>query len=138
MIDPTGAVITEIRGGTLMSMLTDRVRGFEPAPEDLQPPGNYKRFVVVVGIDVPPDPRLPITDAHFVARCYGTTPQDAFLVYSGVVDAIHGEGPRVKNSGLGIYQSFIETGGTTEKDPDTQQPYVTATIHLVATTQAVA
>lgn len=144
MIDPTGALIVEIRDYLDDNSITDRVRGFEPAGSDIEDggdqrgPGSYVRFVVVVGLDVPPDIDLPITDARYAVRCYGTTPHDAFLVYAGVVAAIHRIGPRVKTNGLAIYQSFMESGGTPEKDPDTQQPLVVGIIHLIATTQEVA
>jgi hypothetical protein len=43
----------------------------------------------------------------------------------------------VKSSGLGIYQSWVETGGAADQDPDTKQPLVSGTIRLIATTQVV-
>jgi hypothetical protein len=136
MIDPTGALIVELRDYLGDAGITDKVRGFEPAPGDATKP--YQRFVVIVALDVPPDGRLPITDARYAFRCYGTSPQDAFAVYVGLCEAIHAIGPRVKTSGLGIYNSWVEVGGTAERDPDTKQPLVSGTIHLIATTQAVA
>jgi hypothetical protein len=92
---------------------------------------------VIVALSVPPHPMLPTMDATYAARCYGTTPQDAFLVWRYVTDAIHRIGPRVKTSGLGIYRSWM-TDGTPDKDPDTQQPFMNGVIRLLATTQAVA
>lgn len=150
MLDPTGALIVEIRDALEDAGVTDRVRSPEPAPDvidaagtvtargDARGPKDYIRFVVIVPLEVPPHPQLPITDARYIARCYGTDPHDAFLVYAALCDAIHAVGPRVKASGLGIYRSWIETGGTSDRDPDTLQPLITATIRLLATTQAVA
>lgn len=138
MIDPTGSLVVEIRESLDDAGITDRVRGFEPQEDDVKGAGHYVRFVVIGALDVPPDPRIPITDARYWFRAYGTTPHDAFVVYAALVEAVHAIGPRVKTSGLGIYQSLVETGGTAEKDPVTQQPLVSGTIHLTATTQAVA
>lgn len=149
MLDLTGALMLEIRDYLDAASITDRVRSPKPAPApknaagevtgpgDAREAGHYVPFVVIVPLDVPPDPRLPITDARYGLRCYGTDPRNAFAVYAGVVSALHGVGPRVKSSGLGIYQSFIE-GGTADEDPVTSQPVITGTIHLLATTQAVA
>jgi hypothetical protein len=135
MIDPTGALVIEVRDSLRDAGITDRVRGYEPAPGDSVKP--YRRFVVISSLDVPPDPLLPITDARYSFRCYGTTAQDAWAVYIGLVEAVHHTGPRVKSSGLGIYQSWVETGGAADQDPDTKQPLVSGTIHLIATTQVV-
>jgi hypothetical protein len=73
MIDPTGALVIEVRDSLRAAGITDRVRGYEPAPGDSAKP--YRRFVVISSLDVPPDPLLPITDARYSFRCYGTTAQ---------------------------------------------------------------
>lgn len=149
MLDPTGAFIRELQDDTDLDELVDgHVHGFEPGPEvtrngvvthpaDAQPSGKYRRFVVVVPLGVPPEPRTPVTFATYAARCYGVTPQDASRVYGALVKAIHNIGPRLKESGLGIYQTLVISGGEQLKDPDTDQPYVLATIRLVATTHLV-
>jgi hypothetical protein len=137
MTDPTGALLVEIRDELVAAGITNRVRAGEPAPGDEQSPGSYVRFVVLVALSLPPDPMLPTMDATYAARCYGTTPQDAVLVWRYVTDAVHRIGPRVKTSGLGIYRSWM-TDGTPDKDPDTQQPFMNGVIRLLATTQAVA
>jgi hypothetical protein len=119
---------------------TPRVRGFEPAPGDAQA-GNdqapYKAFVVLVQLDAPRLPRVPVQRPRIAARCYGRTHAEAAALRWAVSNAIHMIGPRVHANGLGIYLSKDESGGEQEKDPDTSQPYQTLFIDLFATTQAV-
>lgn len=145
ILDPLGSLLVEIRDDIDVDALVDgRVRGFEPAPGDAawttDADGRRRfahAFVVLVTLDAPPHPRIPVTSATYAARCYGTTAQNAWAVYAAVVKAIHMVGPRVKSNGLGIYWTTVVSGGEQEKDPDTQQPLVTATISLIGTTQAV-
>ena len=137
MLDPMGTVIVRLRDA-LAADYTDRVRGMEPGPGDVQPAGSYRRFVVLVMLDDPPDPFLPIQRARIGFRCYGTDPHDAAVLYGATVQALHDIGPEIASSGLGIYKLKVETGGTADKDPDTQQPVVTGVLSLIATAQAVA
>jgi hypothetical protein len=150
-LDPMGPFLTEVRSDVdMVSLVSGRVRGFEPAPDkrnaagqiteagDVQPRGKYKAFVVVVALDVPPHPRLPVTFATYGVRCYGATPQNAWAVWGAFVKATHRLNPRLKSSGIGFYQSLVLSGGEQEKDPDTGQPVVTGAVRLIATTQAVA
>jgi hypothetical protein len=115
-----------------------RVRGFEPAPSDVQGPGSYRAFVVVVQLDAPRLGRLPVQRPRLAVRCYGRTPQEAAALRWACSGAIHNTGPRVHSNGLGIYQSLDETGGEQEKDPDTQQPFQVFIVDSLATTQVVA
>lgn len=152
MLDPLGSLLVEIRDDDDVDALVDeRVRGFEPAPDILNPttgavirqgdargPKEYIPFIVLVTLSAPPEPRVPVTFATYGARCYGVTPQGAWAVYAALVKAIHNIGTRVKANGLGIYQTLVISGGEQDKDPDTKQPVVLATIQLIATTQAVA
>jgi hypothetical protein len=80
---------------------------------------------------------VPITFAEYGIRCYGATPQNAFAVWGAVVKALHQVGPRTKSNGLLIYKSIVLTGGTQDRDPDTQQPVVTGSIRLTASLQSV-
>jgi hypothetical protein len=80
---------------------------------------------------------LPIMDATFAARCYGTTPQDAVPRLALRHRRRPPHRPTSQDVGLGIYRSWM-TDGTPDKDPDTQQPFVNGVIRLLATTQAVA
>lgn len=138
-LDPLGSLIVEIRSDVEVDALVDgRVRGFEPAPGDAKPSGSYQGFIVIVALGVPPDPQLPVTFATYAIRCYGATPQAAWAVWGAVVSAVHETGPRLKANGLGIYKTIVVDGGEQGKDPDTQQPVVTGTVRLIATTQAVA
>ena len=138
LLDPFGSFITELKADVdLISLVSDRIRGNEPGPGDVQPAGSYRAFIVLETLVAVPDPDLPVTFAQYGARCYGTTFQGAWAVYGALVKATHRVGPRLKVSGLGIYQTLITGGGGEEKDPDTKQPYVNATITLIATAQAV-
>jgi hypothetical protein len=53
------------------------------------------------------------------------------------VKALHQVGPRTKSNGLLVYKSIVLTGGTQDRDPDTQQPVVTGSIRLTASLQSV-
>jgi hypothetical protein len=152
MVDPMGSLIVEIRDDFDVDDLVDRrVRGGEPAPQildettgevlaegDARGPGEYIPFIVLTTLSAPPEPRVPLTFATYGARSYGVTPQNAWAVYGALVKAIHNIGPRLRASGVGIYNTLVISGGEQDKDPDTKQPVVTATIRLVAATQAVA
>lgn len=140
MLDPLGKLLTELRDDDAVDTLVDgRVRGFEPAPGDAKPAGSYQAFVVISALDAIRENRSPTARWVYGVRCYGTTPQNAMAVYMACSDAIHHIGPRLRASdGLGIYISHDLSGGSAERDPDTQQPYVTFTVELLATTVAVA
>ena len=136
--DPMGTLILEARNdGDVAALVGTRVRGFEPADGDALGPGHYQAFVVLSALDVPPHPRLPITDATYAIAAYGSTPQNAWAVWAALVKAWHAVGPRIGSSHLGIYRSWIASGGTQDKDPDTQQPLVRGVLRLIATAQAV-
>lgn len=138
MVPFLGPLIVELRTDPDLRVLVGtRVRGQEPAAGDVQPKGSWQRFVVLVILDAPPHPSLPITFAEVAVRCYGADPTDAWNVWAALVKAVHAVGPRVKASGLGIYRSAVLTGGTQDTDPDTNQPLVTGTIQVIATAQAV-
>lgn len=138
-LDPLGSLLVEIRDDMdVDELVSGRVRGFEPAPGDAQQVGQFRAFIVLVTLSAPPAFGLPITFATYGVRCYGVTPQGAWAVWGAVVKALHKIGPRIKTSGLGIYQTLVISGGEQEKDPDTKQPVTMGTIRLIATTQAVA
>ena len=145
IIDPMGSLIAEAKADPdLGALVSDRVRGFEPKGKtdtyegDALGPGSYKSFVVISALSVPPHTRVPITFAEYTVRCYGVTAQGAWEVWAAFVKAFHMTGERVKGNGLGIYQTYILTGGSQDKDPDTDQPVVTGTMRVTTTTVAVA
>lgn len=140
MLDPLGAILTELRDdGAVDALVQGRVRGGEPAPNDGAKP--FKRFIVLTRLDAVPFRTLNdmvVQDVQLGFRCYGSTYQDAAQLTGAVIDALHLVGPRLKASGLGIYITRITGGGSATKDPDTGQPYETGVISLFATTQVVA
>lgn len=150
MVDPMGGLLADIRGDSHVDNLVDgRVRGFEPKgvtrnsagnityEGDALGPGAYKAFVVVSALDVPPHPTVPITFATYGVRCYGVTAQGAWTVWAAIVKALHNVGNRTSGS-LRIYKTFVISGGEQDKDPRTQQPVVTGTIELIASTYVAA
>ena len=140
-MDVLPKLLTEIRDDDAVAAIVGtRVRGFEPAPGDAKQGTTqdpYQAFVVLVQLDAPRLRRVPVQRATVAARCYGRTPAEAAALRWAVSNAIHLPGARVHANGLGIYQSFDETGGEQEKDPDTAQPLQTLVISALATTQAV-
>ena len=136
-LDPMGSLILELRADFDVATIVGlRVRGWKPEPGDIQDAKHYRAFIVLAALDVPPEPRAPITFATYSATCYAATPQAAWALWGTVVRAMHRRGPRVKTNGLGIWQTLCE-GGDQDEDPDTKQPCVRGTIFLVATTQPV-
>lgn len=147
MKGPLGALIIELRAADLASK---RVRGFDPhgggedddgnvLPGDLRGPGEYQRVVVlsVLGYSRWRRGRMPLQRVRVGARCYGVTPQDASALYGELSDLIDNRGPRLSAAGVAIYQSLDEVGGQAEADPDTDQPYTSGVIELLAGTDMV-
>lgn len=138
LMDPMGALITELRAdGDLASLVGTRVRGGELAPGDAAGAGHYQAFVLLTGAPAPMA-RVPVSRSNYGVRCYGATYQNATAVWGAVVKALHYVGPRVKNSGLGIYITRLDETAEPAKDPDTGQPYIEGTIRIIATAQAIA
>lgn len=123
MTDPIGRIITELRDDSGVSAITTRIRGGEAAPGDALGPGKYVPFVVLVHLGATRDRSLPVQQARILARCYGTTYQNAAELAGAVSDALHAKGPRISGSGVGIYASFDDVGQGASADPDTGQPH---------------
>lgn len=133
MIDPIGAIITELRTANIASK---RVRGGEPAPGDAKPAGSFQRFVVLTRLGAPRLHRTPLQTVRVAVRAYAATYQDAAALYGEISDLLDNAGTRVSASDIPIYQTLDDTGGSAEKDPDTGQPYETGVIEVYAGTQA--
>lgn len=138
MLDPVGALVSELRADVDLDLLTDgRVSAGEAKEGYALGPGRYQAFVVITGA-VGPHPSAPISTGTLGVRCYGSTYQNAGAVWGAVVKALHKVGPRVKVSGLGIYRTALLPDAAQSKDPDTGQPYIDGTISIIATAQALA
>lgn len=137
MIDAFGAVLGELRDDVTVTVITDRIRGHRPGPDDAKGPTEYVPFVLLTDLGGPPMRRVPIQNALIGLRCYGVTPQGAKALYVACSNALHDVGPRIHGSVL-IYDSADGTGGDEGADPDTKQPYVEGTIQLVVAALAVA
>jgi hypothetical protein len=142
--DPMGKLLIELRDDPGVAAIvganpstTARVRIGEPAPGDGQGPGSYRAFVVLVNEGGIRFKRLPVQRPRVIARCYGRSFQEAAALAVAVSNAQHYRRSRVHNNGLGIYASWDDAGGEQDRDPNTQQPFVTVFLDLLATTQAV-
>ena len=140
--NPIGKVIIELRDdGDVHDLVDERVSGQEPAPgwADYDESTGYAHAFIVVSILAgPPEPRLPVWRPRLSVACYGRSHQEAMAVSAAARAALHNAGPRVHGNGLGIYNSFDDTGPEAEKDPDTGQPRAIFVMDLIATTLAVA
>ena len=121
--DPTGRLLTEIRGDPAVAAITTRIRGGEPAPGDALGAGSYQPFVVLVRLARTRLRWAPVQAVRYAARCYGATYQGAAELAGAVADAVHAKGHRINAAGLSIFGSFDDGGGGAMADPDTGQPY---------------
>ena len=135
MIDPLGALLTEIRDDPAVAALTTNVRGGEPAPGDAAVP--FGRFVVLVRLGTQRAKRVPVQEVRIAVRCYGSTYRDAAALYGVVSDAIHNVGPRIGATGVLIHRSFDDIGMGADQDPDTGQPHEDGVLSLFTATQIV-
>jgi hypothetical protein len=142
MIDILGKLLIELRDDDDFALWHDgRVRGEEPAPGDAKGPGEYVRFAVITTLATPRERRVPVQRPTYAVNVFGTSPKDAMAGYVLASDAIHRAGVRMAGTGtnrVGIWDSFDDSGGTPERDPQTGQPFVTFVVHLIATDQSVA
>ncbi len=142
MIDPLGKVLIELRDDLAFSLWHEgRVRGEEAAPGDARGPGEYQRFVVIATLATPRERRVPIQRSTYAVNVFGISPKDAMAGYVLASDVIHRAGVRMAGTGanrIGIWNSFDDSGGTAERDPQTGQPFVTFVVSLIATDQSVA
>jgi hypothetical protein len=135
MIDPTGALVQELRTAGLAS---GRVYAGEVPPGAAKSPPAYQRFIVLVRLPAMRFHRTPLQEVRYVATCYGATYQDAQALYDELSDAIDNLGPRVGASSVPIYQSLDEGADQPASDPGTGQPFTPGTIALWVGTEALA
>lgn len=132
-MDPIVDLINELVADPAVS--TDRIRRGDPARDDAQPAGSYRKFVVLVRLPAERRPRVPVQRMTVIARCYAATRAEATQLAGEVAAAIHNRGPRI-GAAL-IFRSFAPSDGGEERDPDTGQPLVNLTLTLHAATVAV-
>ena len=126
-----GTLIAELRTAGIASK---RVRGGEPAPGDVQPAGSFQRFVVLSILGYLRLHRTPLATWRIGVRSYAPTFQDAAALYGEISDALDNIGPRLSTSGVAIYQSLDDTGGSASADPTTSQPYMDGVLEVIAGT----
>lgn len=146
MWDPVGRLITELRDDAAVAAIVGanpstgdiRVRSPKPGPGDAQGAGNYRAFIVIATLATPRHQSVPMQRARHVVRCYGRDNEEAARLYVAASDVLHHRGPRLASGGQGIYVTHDDTGGTSDADPDTQQPLYFFIVETLATTQVVA
>lgn len=143
MKDLMGAVLAEIRAWPgVAAIAADRVSSAETATND-----ELTTRVVLRDLGGGPEPygagsgRLGMQDVIYAAQCYGpkdakTGPVTARQLVGAVTDALHDKGPRRGSSGRGIYRSEVLSISGLLTDPGTQEPFYTATVHVVGMAQA--
>jgi hypothetical protein len=134
-MDPLGRILVEIRDDPGVAALTTRIRGGEPAKGDALGPGSYQRFVVLTRLGTSRLKRAPLQEVRLLAKCYGTTYQDAAALAGAVSAAIHATGHRITAGGAVIFGSFDDGGEGAAKDPDTGQPHEDIIVQVNALTE---
>jgi hypothetical protein len=138
VIDPTGTLVREIRAYPAVAAITARIRTVEPAADDIRGGGTgdpYVPFVVISRAGAPRERRVGVQRARYGVRAYGTTPTQATALYGAVSDAIHNAGPRIHAAtGVLVFRSYDDTGGTADRDPNTQQPLEQGFVDYIAAT----
>lgn len=150
LADPTGRLLTDIRGDAAVAALTDRVRCPEPLGRqvtaggvvtdegDARGPGAYVRFVVLVRLGRSRLPHVPVQEVRYSARCYGLDARDAAALAGAVSEAVHDRGHRITAGGVSIFGSLDEGAEAAARDPDTGQPYESVLISVGASTALIA
>lgn len=136
--DPMGTLIVDVRNNAEVAAMTTRIRGYEPAPGDALGPGSYQRFIVFSELGDLPNPRAGAQEVRYAAKCYGTDPRDARLLYTALKKAVHNRRPFVGATGQAIHRMFVEGGGGVVPDPGTGQPYKDGVVVVYAGTEALA
>jgi hypothetical protein len=134
MVDPTGAMIVELRDymasvataeptsrrGLAAIAVGDAVYGDTKAEDRLAPYVILRRAGPARR-----QPRAPVVRFRYQADCYGSTEAEATTVWGLVSDWLSARGPRRRSPGVAIYLSIEELGGQARLDPDTEEPLET-------------
>lgn len=136
MWDPTGSVVTELRGvAAISALVSDRVRAGKDAPGDKKAKGAYQRFLVVTREGtVRSRGRQPVQTVTLGVRCYGTSQKDAAALMGTVSDALHQQGPRAGSGGGHIWLSLVGESQGGDMDPLTGQPFEDVYVDVICTT----
>ena len=141
--DPTGRILTEIRDDATVAAITARVRPEQPAGKteadagDARGPGQYVPFVVVSRLGHARGKRIPTQEVRLLAKCYGTTAQNAAALAAAVSGAVHARGHRISSAGVAISGSFDDGGAGLAFDPVTGQPHEDVVIQVNASTRLI-
>ena len=141
LADPTGRILTEIRGDAAVAALCTRVRPGQPAGKteadggDARGPGQYVRFIVISRLGHARLKRVPIQEVRLLVKCYGLTVQDAAALAAAASAAVHARGHRLTSGGVAIFGSFDDGGSGADTDPVTGQPHEDFIVQVSASTE---
>lgn len=135
MVDPTGAMIVELRDyidavkaaeptsrrGLAATAIDDAIYGDTKGEDRSAPYVILRRLGPARRL-----PRAPLVRFRYAALCYGADEAQASTVYGLVSDWLSGRGPRRRSPGVAIYLSTEELGAQATIDPDTSEPLETA------------
>lgn len=131
MIDPTGALVVELRDyfdavgalegssrrGLAATAIGDAVYGDRKGADRVAPYVILRRLGPALR-----KPRAPFARFRYSATCVGTTEAEASTVWGLVSDWLSARGPRRRSGGVAIYLSTEELGAQASLDPDTSEP----------------
>jgi hypothetical protein len=137
LLSALGAAIGELAADAGVTAITSRIRPIEPAPGDAKGPGSYLPFVVVTVLDAAPMGHMGIREVTLGVRCYAATYPAAEALWLACEEVFLDRGARRTTSGLGVYHSVIQAGGTPDRDPDTFQPLFSGIVRYPVTIHAV-
>lgn len=135
IVDLTGMAIVEIRDFPAVSAIV----GQKTRPEFGANEGPPAVIIESLGIDFNPTPRVRrarLQAPMFIAKCYGTSRQQAVQVRNAVVEAVELRGIRTSGGRL-VFVSLVEGGGGVELDPVTKWPHADLTFSYLGAQQAV-
>lgn len=140
MVDPTGALIVELRDfmdavalaepgsrrGLAAIAVGDAIYGDRKAEDRSAPYVILRRLGPGRRL-----PRAPFVRFRYSAACYGADEAQATTVWGLVSDALSARGPRRRSAGVAIYLSIEELGAQATVDPDTAEPLETG-IYIIS------
>lgn len=136
IVDLTGMAIVEIRDFPAVTAIV----GQKTRPEFGANEGPPAVIIESLAIDFNPMPRVRrarLQAPMFVAKCYGTSRQQAVQVRNAVVEAVELRGPRRDGSNRYVILSLIDGGDGVELDPVTKWPHADVTFTYLGAQQAV-
>jgi hypothetical protein len=136
ILDLTGMAITEIRDYPAVSAIVGQKTRPEFATNE-EPPAVIIESLAIDFRPMARARRARLQAPMFIAKCYGTTRQQAVQVRNAVAEAVELRGIRMGSGGRLIFISLVEGGGGVELDPVTKWPHADVTFTYLGAQEAV-